>query len=251
MPVFCDMHCHLDFATDATQAALRMQEAGAAAFSPTVEPGDYASAQQLFADTPCVRVGVGLHPWWIDPATYQVNLQQVLAQLEQTRYIGEVGLDFAPSYRETRELQIEVFDAIVAACAHQGDKVLTIHAVQSAQVVLDMLEAHKACESCTCILHWFSDSSQQLHRALSLGCFVSLGERSLATKRGRAYAQAILVERLLFETDMPERGSAYQFDAMQEQLSTTCAQIAALRAIDADVLATRVATTSSTLLQYP
>lgn len=39
-----------------------------------------------------------------------------------------------------------------------------------------------------------------------MGCWFSVGERMLATKRGRAYVQSIPSDRLLLETDAPPVG---------------------------------------------
>ena len=57
------------------------------------------------------------------------------------------------------------------------------------------------------IFHWFSGSSAQLKRARDLGCFFSVNAFMLQTKRGREYAKAIPLDRLLIETDLPEETS--------------------------------------------
>lgn len=84
-----------------------------------------------------------------------------------------------------------------------------MHAVRSAGTALDVLERTGAAESCRCVLHWFSGSSDELWRAVRLGCLFSLGERALATRRGREYARVLPEKRLLTETDLPPfEGSA-------------------------------------------
>ena len=70
--------------------------------------------------------------------------------------------------------------------------------------MLDVLERTGASERCRCVLHWFAGSSDELWRAVRLGCRFSLGERSLATRRGREYARILPADRLLTETDLPE-----------------------------------------------
>ena len=69
--------------------------------------------------------------------------------------------------------------------------------------MLDVLEETKALNRCRAILHWFSGSSDQLHRAILAGCWFSFGEQSLKTGKGREYAKVYPKDRLLTETDLP------------------------------------------------
>ena len=102
--------------------------------------------------------------------------------------------------------------------------------MKSADTVLDLLERMHAIESCTCILHWFSGSSQELARAIKLGCRFSFGTRSLATRKGREYVKAVPIAQLLLETDWPPaagyEGSADEWIA---DLRRAAEDIAALR----------------------
>ena len=75
--------------------------------------------------------------------------------------------------------------------------------------MLDALERTGTAEGCRCVLHWFSGSSDELWRAVRLGCLFSLGERALATRRGREYARVLPAERLLVETDLPEAAGSF------------------------------------------
>ena len=134
---------------------------------------------------------------------------------EQPERLGEVGLDFAPRRDGTQERQLAAFERVASAC-DQGGKVVSIHAVRAATQVLDVLERHRSCERNVCIIHWFSGTSDELTRAVRLGCRFSVGTRMLATKRGRAYVRAIPPDRLLLETDLPDDlfGLAHALDAL-------------------------------------
>ena len=203
-----DMHCHLDFSSDMAALARLAQAHGVAAFSNTVTPEGYLAASKELAGFPNVRVGVGLHPWWVADGrcgAEQVDLACELIQ--ETRFVGEVGLDFVPRREGTFEAQLDAFERIVDVCCAQGGKVISIHAVRSATAVLDVLERHSATHGNACILHWFSGSSQELVRARELGCHFSINPAMLTTKRGRAYVRQIPPNRLLLETDLPNEGA--------------------------------------------
>ncbi|WP_080802817.1 TatD family hydrolase [Arabiibacter massiliensis] len=245
------MHCHLDFDDDPRALADGLASCGTGAFSVTVEPEGYERAARLLALCSNVRVGAGLHPWWVeDGPAGEAAVERAVANVAASRFVGEVGLDFGPKYASTSEAQIAAFDRIAAACAAEGGKVLSLHAVRSAGAVLDILERRGTFDVCACILHWFSGSSDELLRAAKLGCYFSVGPHMLASKRGRAYAQAIPRNRLLLETDEPPAaGPPVPAQELARLLHDALGEIARLRREDPEPLADRIARTSRALLK--
>lgn len=139
---------------------------------------------------------------------YQPAEQDEFLELFPSAYfIGEVGLDFGRAHAATRDEQVAFFSRAMREVAVQARRgvghVVSIHAVAAAGAVMDAADAVCAQEGCCCILHWFSGTSPELTRAIRSGYYFSVGERMLATRRGRAYAQAIPADRLLLETDWP------------------------------------------------
>lgn len=227
---FFDAHAHMSFAPDVASFASWFTERFAGAFSTTVSPADYRSAQQALASFPKIKVGVGAHPWWVAQGKISDEDKALLPGLvASARYIGEVGLDFGKNGlaksifatdEQTKQAQIEVLRTIFAAAKKspapsvvegaeeageaKGGRVFSFHAVRGADVIMDMLEEYELLEDNTIIFHWFSGSSAQLKRARDLGCFFSVNAFMLQTKRGREYAKAIPLDRLLIETDLPE-----------------------------------------------
>lgn len=198
-----DAHCHLGFADDAASVAEQARSQGVMLASMGAVPEDFESECETAAPYENVIVGVGLHPWWAAGARDGNRLEMLLAAIERTRIVGEVGLDFSGAFASARDDQLAVFRAVASACAREGDKTLSVHAVRAAGAALDILEESGALRSCTCVIHWFSGGSEELSRAIALGCSFSVGERMLATRRGRAYARAIPKDRILLETDAP------------------------------------------------
>ena len=245
-----DMHCHLDFDADPRALADGLAACGTVALSMTVTPAGFDRAARLLAPCPNVRVGAGLHPWWVEegPAG-EAAAERAAANAGASRYVGEVGLDFSPKHVATRGAQVAAFDRIAAACAAEGGKVLSIHAVRSAGTVLDVLERHGVLDGGACLFHWFSGTSDELQRAAKLGCFFSVGPHMLASKRGRAYAQAIPRDRLLLETDEPpEAGPVVPAEEFARLLEGALDEIARLRREDPETLAERIAHSSRDLL---
>ena len=275
---YYDMHCHLGFCADAKQAARDLAAVGVGAFSNTVTPAEYKEQRATLVDAESVRVGVGLHPWWVGedargdievaepsaggvrPAAAPLSAQNLdfdsLYELvARNCFIGEIGLDFSARRVATHDAQLQVLGEVAAACARTGGKVLSVHAVHAVDDALDALESAGALAvdaGNACIIHWFSGTSDQLTRARRLGCYFSVNPRMLASKRGRAYAQVIPADKLLLETDSPSAaGDHWDAAEVRQTLETLTADLARLRGEDPAQLQEAVSRTSASLLQMP
>lgn len=231
MDALHDMHCHLNFMANAEDVVADARDAGTLLFANTVTMDEYRCARKRFADAPNVRVGLGTHPWWAD-SRFDFDRFQALAS--KTRFIGEIGLDFGKRHQENRQEQLDAFVLAANVCARQTDKLISLHAVHAASEVLDILQQSAALDTCTCVFHWFSGSSDQLKRAIEAGCFFSVGPRMLATGKGREYVKAIPAGQLLLETDAPPaQGQRYSYDELRAELQHAAEQIAALKGPEA------------------
>lgn len=224
-PQLFDAHCHLDLLARPDAVADEATALGLGLFDCGVDPHDFARAKKRACGRSNIFAGIGLHPWWLadgrcGPA--EVNLLCEVAA--QERYIGEVGLDFSARFAGSEPLQIQALDRLCDALVQSplAGRVISIHAVRSAGTVLDALESYglltPSPNSPAIIFHWFSGTSNEFDRARNAGCYFSVNERMLATKRGREYARQIPLDRLLLETDAPAEPQA---DASARQLITS------------------------------
>ncbi len=258
-----DMHCHLAFSPDIHAAAVDMRQQGIGCLCATVTPDEYRLAslglEEELRRNPYLKLGVGLHPWWLADGSCGTDaVDKLAAYLSQTRFIAEVGLDFAPRRAESAWQQRTAFARIAKAAK---GKVLSVHAVKSAGVALDLMEsmgligAHGSSflgsdKGADVILHWFSGSSSELSRAIGLGCYFSINPRMLATKRGRSYIQAIPEKQLLLESDLPPAaGETFNAIEVRGLLESSLVQMADLRSCEHGKLAETIAKTSRELLE--
>ena len=242
-----DMHCHLDFMSNAAEVAADAAQQGLAIFATTVTPQGYERACGDLAGHSNVRIGVGLHPWWVaDGRCTWADVEQAAALAREARYVGEVGLDFSPKHVPdgSNESQVKAFAKVVRACADgtavTGPKLLSIHSVRSAGTVLDVLQESGCLETCRCIFHWFSGTSDELHRAVKAGCWFSINEMMLATRRGREYARQLPLDKLLLETDLPPQQDApFSAEAIISSLERTVEQLVAIKKADVRSITTQ------------
>lgn len=245
-----DAHIHLDWFLEPAGASHAAAEKDLGMLAVTVRPEGFLSCRQSLEGEKNVALAAGLHPWWVREAS---DADALCELLRSVRWVGEVGLDASPRHAATWDTQLAAFGKICETCAQTSSpdapKALSIHAVRAAGPVLDVLERTGAASTCRCVLHWFSGSSEELWRAVDLGCLFSLGERSLATRRGREYARILPADRLLTETDLPEgEGSPATADDVISSLERTIAVIAAARGILASEVRDLVARNSEVLL---
>ena len=96
-----DMHCHLAFSPDTRASAIALRQEGIGGMCATVTPDEYHLASLALADelnrNSNFKLGVGLHPWWLSDGSCGADaVDKLVAYAAETRFIGEIGLDFAP-----------------------------------------------------------------------------------------------------------------------------------------------------------
>ncbi len=196
-----DFHCHLDLYPDFEALVAESDRLGIFTLAVTTTPQAWARNNKLASSTKFVRAALGLHPQLVAERWSEIELWERL--LDETRYVGEVGLDASPRYYASMDRQIEVFRRVLRACAKSGGKILSIHSVRSAPKVLDLIEEEVPEGRAKLVFHWFTGSVADAKRAADIGCYFSINSQMLATDRGRALVTSLPIKRILTETDGP------------------------------------------------
>ncbi|MCK9412629.1 MAG: TatD family hydrolase [Prolixibacteraceae bacterium] len=144
-----------------------------------------------------IRPALGFHPELLSQYNHQIPL--MWSQLNETKYIGEVGLDFKTG-KDFKELQISFFTELIERCNILGNKILTVHSRQSASEVISIIGARF---NGKIILHWFSGNKATLIKAIYNGYYFSINYSMVNSNSGKELIKLIPLERLLLETDAP------------------------------------------------
>lgn len=196
-----DFHCHLDLYPDHAAAIAAAEAAGIYTLAVTTTPKAWPRNRDLTKGLRFVRPALGLHPQLVAERAHELSDWETY--LSEARYVGEVGLDAGPRFYKSLDAQKRVFGTVLERCAAVGDKVLTIHSVRSAPLVLDMIEEYLPHERGKCIMHWFTGSIAEAKRAAGLGSYFSVNVEMTKGERGRALIASLPIERILTETDGP------------------------------------------------
>lgn len=194
-----DLHCHIDLYPDPIAILDEAEARGAFVLAVTTTPKAWRGTRKLVAERKRIRVALGLHPEVVAERHREIEL--LCALMPEARYIGEVGLDGSPAHRASLDLQVKVFDRVLRECEMLGGRVLTIHSRGAANRVIDAIERHP--KAGLPILHWFSGTVRQVERAVSAGCWFSIGPAMMRSAKGRDLAAAMPLDRVLTETDAP------------------------------------------------
>ena len=198
---FVDFHCHLDLYPNHTEAVAECERQQIFTLAVTTTPRAWPRNEELASATKYVRAALGLHPQLVADGANELPLWEKL--LPRARYVGEVGLDAGPRYYRSIDLQKQVFERVLRLCAEAGGKILTIHSVRAATLVLDMIQAHLPRDRGRPVLHWFTGTKAEARRAVELGCYFSVNPEMLKNERHLGLVATLPIDRLLTETDGP------------------------------------------------
>lgn len=194
-----DAHMHVGLIKQAKDFAANIKDYKSISYG--VLPSLYLLEKNLVNEN--LEVGIGYHPWYIKDDKIDEELALLLDMIEKVNFIGEIGLDFSEKHRAFRKKQIEVFTKVCEKLALCENKTVSIHAVNSCNNVLNILNKTGADKNNTIIFHWFSGSTENMQEALKKGYYFSIGPKMLDTRRGFDYARQLPEEKILTETDIP------------------------------------------------
>jgi TatD DNase family protein len=196
-----DFHCHLDLYPDHEAAVRDAESSGIFTLAVTTTPRAWSRNHELAQSTRYVRAALGLHPQLVSDHASELGLWE--SHLAETRYVGEVGIDAGPRFFKSLDLQKQVFERVLRSCARAGNKIITVHSIRAAKIVLDHIETHLPASQGKVVLHWFTGTKSEAKRAIDMGCYFSINAAMLENERHIAMASTIPLNRVLTETDGP------------------------------------------------
>lgn len=206
-----DTHFHLDLQKDINQAIEEINKGQIYTIAVTNLPDLYRK-EQMQVMSPYVRFALGFHPELLSKYKHQIPLMWEL--LPESRYIGEVGLDFSSDM--DRLEQIKFFEDLISRCASDSNKIISIHSRKAVSTILDIIDSSYHFKP---ILHWFTGTMKELELAIERGFYFSINESMIHTNKGKNILSIIPPERLLLETDSPFSKEI----AQRRSLEQTCA----------------------------
>lgn len=194
---YIDTHCHLDLYKDPEVIIRKATAERTHIVAVTNLPSVYKREVEMYKYEN-VTVSLGLHPQLVKDYSQEINL--FLEVLRDTKFIGEVGLDYQESDEFLKRKQKTIFEKILCESARYKDKIISVHSRRSSDDVVSMIGADFPG---TIILHWYSGLTSTLNKALAFGFFFSINPAMIVSKSGQSIIKELPIERILTETDGP------------------------------------------------
>jgi len=103
-----DAHCHLDLYPDPSRTARDAESKGVFVVCVTNLPSAFLAARPHIHQFKKVRLALGLHP--LNAELHSVEELSLFGELvDETSFIGEIGLDFSREGYATRDKQLNSF----------------------------------------------------------------------------------------------------------------------------------------------
>ena len=196
-----DLHCHIDLFPDPAAMIARCENDQIVTLAVTTTPLAWRQNRIWAAGSRYVQAAPGLHPELVGERHAEIVLLK--GALEESRFIGEIGLDGSPRYRKNWEMQKRIFVHALSSAQRYGGRVVSVHSRRAAAEALRCIEKCTTPSRVLPILHWFSGSVAVAKRAASLGCYFSVNHRMLESNAGGELIRSLPSDRLLTETDAP------------------------------------------------
>lgn len=192
-----DTHCHFDMMPQPEAYIRRREQAGDIVIGMTNLPRHFQMGQSHLKGYRHIRLALGLHPLRAVEGNIQLELFRRL--VDQTSYIGEIGLDFSREGIATKDEQIAVLREVLTDIRGKN-KIVSVHSRRAEKELLNLLCEY---EIKNVIFHWYSGPVDIVPSILEKGYYFSVNEAMCLSKNGQSIVNSIPRDRILTETDAP------------------------------------------------
>lgn len=192
-----DTHCHFDMMPRPEVYIRQREQAGDIVIGMSNLPSHFQMGQPHLKGYRHIRCALGLHPLRAVEGKTQLTLFRRL--VDETSYIGEIGLDFSREGVATKDEQITVLREVLAAIRGKN-KIVSVHSRRAEKELFSLLCEY---EINNVIFHWYSGPIDIIPSILEKGYFFSVNEAMCLSKNGQSIVNSIPKDRILTETDAP------------------------------------------------
>ncbi|MDP1728434.1 MAG: Qat anti-phage system TatD family nuclease QatD [Bacteroidota bacterium] len=193
-----DTHFHLDLFPNPEEMVSIIEKAKIYTIAVTNSPSVFFYTKRITSASKYIKPALGLHPELASQRKKEIK--QFLELIDETRYIGEIGLDNLNKTSDDYLIQKQIFETILRACADKRNKILTIHSRKASKDVISMIGNNYPGKV---ILHWYSGGAKELEKAIKNGYYFSINYSMTISESGKKIIEQIPIERILIETDGP------------------------------------------------
>lgn len=196
-----DTHCHIHETYELPLAEV-FQRANESGVSQMICVGTSEESSRLAIEFALAHdhafASIGVHPH--DTKDGFSQIAQLAGTSAKIVAVGEIGLDYFYTH-SPKELQIEALKAQLDVAA-EYDLPVIFHVREAFDDFWPVFEQYEGIRG---VLHSFTDSKENMEKAIAKGLYIGVNGISTFTKdeAQKAMFDAIPLDRILFETDAP------------------------------------------------
>lgn len=192
-----DVHCHFDMAKNPVKYISDNETLRISTIGMTNLPSHFQLGINHIKHYRHIRLALGLHP--LRAEEHVKEYPRFLQSINETSYIGEVGLDFSKEGFCTKDIQLKSFEFVLDNIKGKK-KILSIHSRRAEMQTLEMLLDRNIQNA---IFHWYSGPINVLKKIADAGFFFSINSAMILSDNGKKIISKMPKELILTETDFP------------------------------------------------
>jgi len=194
-----DFHAHIDLYSEPIEVVKEIERRKMYVLSVTTTPSAWTGTYSIAKHYSRIKTALGLHPQIAHERISELSLFDTF--INETDYVGEVGLDGSPEFAKHKTSQLAVLKHILKSCSNSGGKIISLHSRRAASDVIEIIEEHP--DAGIPVFHWFTGEKGELKRAIQRNAWFSIGPAMLKSKRSIEMVECIPKDRILTESDGP------------------------------------------------
>jgi len=193
-----DAHCHINFFETAGDIALECEHRKVHTIYVTTLPSQFDETYRYVKKLQYVYPSLGFHCLENNYDLY-TEKKLFLKNIDKTKFIGEVGLDFSKKAITKDDQQIEILEFVLSNIQNKN-KILSVHSASAEDKVLELLIKYRINKV---IFHWYSGKISTLKQILENNYYFSINEAMCKSKKGQNIISKLPIDKILIETDAP------------------------------------------------
>ena len=194
-----DFHAHIDLYPEPNKVVKEIERRKMYVLSVTTTPSAWTGTYSIAKHYSRIKTALGLHPQIAHERISELPLFDTF--INETDYVGEVGLDGSPEFAKHKTSQLAVLKHILKSCSNSGGKIISLHSRRAASDVIEIIDEHP--DAGIPVFHWFTGEKGELKRAIQRNAWFSIGPAMLKSKRSIEMVECIPKDRILTESDGP------------------------------------------------
>jgi len=198
MSELVDAHCHINFFENAGEIALNCEKSNIHTVYVTTLPSQFDTTYGYVKNLQYIYPSLGFHCLEVE-CNIEKEKELFLKNIDNAKFIGEVGLDFSKKSQHLKEKQIDIFEFILKNIQNKN-KIVSVHSLNAEDYVLELLLKYQLKKV---IFHWYTGKIGTLNKIAESDYYFSINSAMCKSKRGKNIISKISKERILVETDAP------------------------------------------------